>query len=186
MSAAPGRPQASSHRSAQHEGTLVSAGRPLAAFDRLLNVVAGSFVVVLLCVVTAGIVSRAAGHPLSWTDEGSCFLMIWLACLGWMIATRRNAHIRIRFFQDKLADQPWRWTESLIQVGMAVFGGVIAWYSVHLIRTNADIEALALPLSNAWMYAPLLPAGLMTLVQALADLLRQIRGTAPRVKVTAA
>jgi hypothetical protein len=36
------------------------------------------------------------------------------------------------------------------------------------------------------MYAPLLPAGLMTLVQALADLLRQIRGTAPRVKVTAA
>jgi TRAP-type C4-dicarboxylate transport system permease small subunit len=142
-------------------------------------------VVVLLCVVTAGIVSRAVGHPLSWTDEGSCFLMIWLACLGWMIATRRNAHIRIRFFQDKLAAQPWRWTESVIQIGMAVFGGVIAWYSVHLVHTNADIEALALPLSNAWMYAPLFPAGLLTLLQALADLARQVKGTAPRVKVTA-
>ncbi|APW40945.1 hypothetical protein RD110_24815 [Rhodoferax koreense] len=154
-------------------------------FDRALQWLAGCFVVVLLGVVTAGIVSRAAGHPLSWTDEGSCFLMIWLACLGWMIATRRNAHIRIRFFQDKLPAQPWRWTEAVIQIGMAVFGGVIAWYSVHLVRTNADIEALALPLSNAWMYAPMVPAGLMTMVQALMDLARQIKGTAPRSKVIA-
>ena len=160
------------------------APRPLAVFDRALQMLAGGFVAVLLGVVTAGIVSRALGHPLSWTDEGSCFLMIWLACLGWMIATRRNAHIRIRFFQDKLGDQPWRWTESLIQLGMALFGGVIAWYSVHLVRTNADIEALALPLSNAWMYAPLFPAGLVTLLQALADLARQLRGTAPRIKAT--
>jgi TRAP-type C4-dicarboxylate transport system permease small subunit len=68
---------------------------------------------------------------------------------------------------------------------MGVFGGVIAWYSVHLVHTNADIEALALPLSNAWMYAPLFPAGLLTLLQALADLAKQIRGTAPRVKATA-
>ena len=158
---------------------------PLAVFDRLLNIVAACFVVVLLCVVTAGIVSRAVGHPLSWTDEGSCFLMIWLACLGWMIATRRQAHIRIRFFQDKLPDAPWRWTESVIQVGMALFGGVVAWYSVHLVQTNADIEALALPLSNAWMYAPLFPAGLVTLLQALADLARQLRGAAPRIKATA-
>lgn len=151
-------------------------------FDHALQWLAGGFVVALLGVVTAGIVSRAMGEPLSWTDEGSCFLMIWLACLGWMIATRRNAHIRIRFFQDKLPAQPWRWTESAIQVGMAVFGGVIAWYSMHLVHTNADIEALSLPLSNAWMYAPMVPAGMMTLVQALADLARQIRGTAPRSK----
>jgi TRAP-type C4-dicarboxylate transport system permease small subunit len=167
------------------EGGTQSIPPALRLFDHGLNVLAGTFVVVLLCVVTAGIVSRAVGHPLSWTDEGSCFLMIWLACLGWMIATRRNAHIRIRFFQDKLAAQPWRWTESVIQIGMAVFGGVIAWYSVHLVHTNADIEALALPLSNAWMYAPLFPAGLLTLLQALADLARQVKGTAPRVKVTA-
>lgn len=150
--------------------------------DRALNVVAGILVVTLLCTVTAGIVFRALNHPLSWTDEGSCFIMIWLACFGWMIATRRNAHIRIRFFQDMLPNQPWRRTESVIQIGMAIFGGVIAWYSVHLVRTNADIEALSLPLSNAWMYAPLFPAGLMTLAQALADLGQQIRGSTPRSK----
>ena len=157
----------------------------LAVFDRALQAAAGALVTVLLGTVTAGVVSRAAGHPLSWTDEASCFLMIWLACFGWMIATRRNAHIRIRFFQDKLPARLWRWTESLIQLAMALFGAVIAWYSVHLIHTNADIEALSLPLSNAWMYAPLLPAGLVTLAQALADLWKQLEGSGKRAGVAA-
>ena len=148
--------------------------------DRLLHVAAGTLTVVLLLTVTAGIVFRAANHPLSWTDEASGFLMVWLACLGWMIATRRNGHIRIRFFQDLLPRHPWRWTESVIQVCMAVLGAVIAWNSIHLIRTNSDIEAMAMPISVAWMYVPLLPAGLMTLGQALFDLRAQIMGRAHR------
>jgi TRAP-type C4-dicarboxylate transport system permease small subunit len=142
----------------------------------LLQCAAGALVVSLLSTVTAGVVSRALNHPLSWTDEASGYLMVWLACLGWMIATRQQAHIRIRFLQDKLPDQPWRWTEAAIQIGLAVFGAVIAWYSIHLIRTNSDIEAMALPVSVAWMYVPLLPAGLMTLAQALVELLTQLRG----------
>ena len=146
----------------------------------MLQIAAGSLTVILLLTVTAGILFRAAGQPLSWTDEASGFLMVWLACLGWMIATRRNAHIRIRFFQDKLPAQPRRWTEVVIQIGMALLGGVIAWNSVHLIKTNSDIEAMALPLSVAWMYVPMLPAGLMTLGQALVDLWAQITGSVPR------
>ena len=144
-------------------------------FDRLLQVAAGAFLVALLATVTAGIVSRALGHPFSWTDEASGFLMVWLACLGWMVATRRGVHIRIRFFQDMLPSKPWRWTEGLIQIGVALFGAVIAWNSIHLMRVNSDVEAMTLPISTAWMYAALLPAGLMTLVQAGIELWRQVR-----------
>jgi TRAP-type transport system small permease protein len=151
--------------------------RWLAVFDRGLHIAAGLLVVMLLGAVTAGIVSRALNHPFSWTDEASGFLMVWLSCLGWMIASRRGAHIRIRYFQDKLSFNPKRSVEVAIQIGIALMGAVIAWYSVHLIRTNSDIEAMALPLAVSWMYVPLLPAGLLTLVQALADLRAQF---APR------
>jgi len=144
--------------------------------DRLLMAVAGLVVVVLLGTVTAGVVSRALNHPLSWTDEASGFLMVWLACLGWMLATRHGAHIRIRVFQDKLPRTPWRATEVAILMAAALLGAVVAWYSVHLIRTNADIESLALPISAAWLYVPLLPAGVVTLLQALADLVVVLRG----------
>ena len=151
--------------------------------DRLLQVFAALLVVAMLATVTAGVVSRAAGHPLSWTDEAAGYLMVWLACSGWMLATRHGAHIRIRFFQDLLPPTAWRGAELAIQLALALFGGVIAWYSVHLMRTNADIEAMALPLTVAWMYAPLLPAGLVTLGQALYEAQARLRGREPRVPV---
>ena len=78
----------------------------LAWADRALHVAAAALLVVLLGHRDARASCRAAlGHPLSWTDEAAGFLMVWLACFGWMIATRRGAHIRIRFFQDKLPRQ---------------------------------------------------------------------------------
>ena len=144
----------------------------LAALDLGVKAFTAFLVVVLLGTVTAGIVFRAANHPLSWTDEISGFLMVWLACMGWIIATRHGTHIRIRLLQDRLPGVAWRISELLIQGVVAVIGGVVAWKSIHLIQVNADIEALALPISTAWMYAPLLPAGLVTLVQAIADMRR--------------
>ena len=142
----------------------------IALLDRSLQVFTGFLVAVLLCVVTAGIIFRAFNEPLSWTDEICGFLMVWLACLGWMIATRHNAHIRIRLLLDKLPGKAWRGTEVVIQIAVAVVGAVVAWKSIHLVEVNSDIEAMSLPVSVAWMYAPLLPAGLLTTVQALADM----------------
>jgi TRAP-type C4-dicarboxylate transport system permease small subunit len=154
--------------------------------DRLLMAVAGLVVAVLLGTVTAGVVSRALNHPLSWTDEASGFLMVWLACLGWMLATRHGAHIRIRVFQDMLPRTPWRTTEVAILAAAALLGAIVSWYSVHLIRTNADMEALSLPISAAWLFVPLLPAGVVTLTQALADLVVVLRrGAGPHEEETA-
>lgn len=156
------------------------------ALDRLLQIAAGTLVVVLLGTVTAGIVSRAANQPLSWTDEASGFLMVWLSCLGWMLATRHSAHIRIRVFQDMLPRAPWRATEGVILLAVALLGAMVAWFSVQLIKTNADIESLALPISAAWLYVPLLPAGALTCAQALADLRQVLRGRSdPRVDAPA-
>ena len=70
----------------------------------------------------------------------------------------------------------WRTTEIAILLAAALLGAVVAWFAVHLIRTNADIESLALPISAAWLYVPLLPAGVVTVLQALADLRRVLRG----------
>lgn len=138
--------------------------------DALLKILAAALVVVLLGTVTAGVVFRAINHPLSWTDEISGFLMVWLACLGWMIATRHGSHIRIRLLQDRLPAGAWRATEVLIQLAVATIGAVVAYKSIHLVQVNADIEAVSLPVSTAWMYVPLIPAGALTVVQALADL----------------
>lgn len=143
--------------------------------------------IALLTTVSLGIITRGLGNPFTWTDELSGFLMVWLSCLGWMIATRRGAHIRIRFFQDRLPGLGKRGFEILIQAALALFGIIIAAGGVHLVQVNHDIEAISMPLSTAWMYAPLVPAGIVTFLQALFDLWQQMaRAPAPDTQGTTA
>jgi TRAP-type transport system small permease protein len=158
--------------------------RPIVVFDRALAILAGLLTVVLLASVMGGVVSRAANRPFVWTDELSGYLMVWLACAGWMIATRRGGHIRIRVLLDRLPGPAFAWTERLMQSAMALLGGIIAWKSLHLIQTNADIEAVTMPISAAWMYVPLLPAGLVTMLQALADMRSPQRDAGPETPLT--
>ncbi len=144
----------------------------LFAFD-LLVAWSGCFLLLsLLACVLSGIITRALGEPLIWTDEGARFLMVWLACTGWMIATRRRAHVRIRFFQSLLPPRGWRAAEVVIQAGVAVLGVTIAWFGVALVGKNIDLDATSLPLSMAFLYVPLIPAGLVTACQGVAEMVR--------------
>ncbi len=156
-------------------------------FDRVMEVIAAILLVALLVTVTLGIVTRALGEPLIWTDEVSRFLMLWVAVTGWILASRRRAHIRIRFFHDMLPARGWRSTEALMQLAMAVFGGLITWYSIHLVQSNYDLEATTVPLSMGLLYAPMVLAGIVTLLQGLTELAGNLRNwrTSPYEPVAA-
>jgi TRAP-type C4-dicarboxylate transport system permease small subunit len=146
--------------------------RAVAVFDLCVEQAAKLFVVALLGTVTAGVVWRAFDYPLSWTDEASGYLMVWTACLGWMIASRRHAHIHIRFFQGLMPKPVRSLCLQVIALMVLLMGAVVAWKSIHLIVINADIEATSMPISASWLYVPLLPAGLVTALQAMADFIR--------------
>jgi len=139
--------------------------RAVGAFDRGAAVAACALLVILLGVVALGVVTRGAGAPLIWTDELSRFLMVWLAVAGWILASRKGIQVRIRFFQDLLPRPAHRAVEFAIQLALTVFGALIAWFSVGLVAKNHDLEATTLPLSMAWMYAPMVLAGIVTALQ---------------------
>ena len=124
--------------------------------------------IVLLC-VTLGVVTRAAGDPLIWTDEVARFLMIWLAVLGWLLASRKRVHIRIRFFVDRLPAALRLPVEIVLQLAVALFGALTAWYGSDLIARNLDIEATTVPVSMSLIYLPIVLAGLVTMAQAIGE-----------------
>ena len=149
----------------------------LRTIDRGLAAGACLLLLLLFGTVLAGIVTRAVGRPLSWTDEGARFLMVWLACCGWVLACRRRAHVRIRYFQGLLPPGAFRAVEAAIQLAMAGLGFAVAAYAVQLVRRNAGLDATSLPIAMAWLYVPLVPAGLALALQALGQVLeRQPRG----------
>ena len=148
---------------------------PSASFDRAAAIVACALVVALLVCVSLGVVTREAGSPLIWTDELSRFLMVWLAVFGWVLASRNRLHVRIRYFQDLLPRRLHEAAEIVIQAALAIFGTLVAVYSVGLVVKNHDLEATTLPLSMSWLYAPLVLAGAVTAAQGVVELVATIR-----------
>ena len=150
--------------------------RLLAGFDAALRGAALVLLVVLLVVVSLGALTRSLGDPLIWTDEVARFTMIWLAVCGWLVASRRRAHIRIRYFVDKLPPHARRATEVILQAAVALFGAFTAWYGCALVLRNFDIEATTIPVSMSVMYAPIVLVGAVTAVQALSEVIEAARG----------
>jgi len=145
------------------------------AFDRTSEFVCCALVTALLGCVSLGALTRSLGEPLIWTDELSRFLMVWLAVFGWIVASRRRIHVRIRFFQDRLPRRARQATELVIQSAMIVFGALITAYSVGLIGKNHDLQATSLPISMAWMYAPMVLGGAITALQGASEVIQALR-----------
>jgi TRAP-type C4-dicarboxylate transport system permease small subunit len=165
-----------------NENIIVMMQRAVSILDRAIEALACVILIALLSCVTLGVVTRALNDPLIWTDEISRFLMIWLAVFGWILASRRRNHVRIRFFQDLLPRTAWKAAEMVIQFGMLVLGIGVASYSVNLTIRNFDLEATTVPISFAWMYAPMILAGVITAGQAFSELVeigKRPRGRSP-------
>jgi TRAP-type C4-dicarboxylate transport system permease small subunit len=143
--------------------------------DQAIGLASMALLVLLLVCVTLGVVTRGLNDPLIWTDEVSRFLMIWLAVLGWLLASRRRAHIRIRVFAALLPVAARRIVEVAVQFAVAVFGALIVWYGRDLVSRNLDVEATTVPLPMAVFYAPIVLAGAVTLLQALGELWELLR-----------
>jgi TRAP-type C4-dicarboxylate transport system permease small subunit len=159
----------------------------LRLFDKALQALACFLLGALLCCVMAGIITRACGEPLSWTDEASRFLMAWLAGTGWMIAGRSRAHVRIRFFHDLLPPRLWEATEVMIQMAVVAFGLAIAGIGVKQVVLSSSIDATSLPVSMAWLYFPLIPATLLNAGQAVGNIVshrKWQRGSDARINPT--
>jgi len=144
----------------------------IGGFDRAVAIVACVLVVALLVCVALGVVTRGYGEPLIWTDELSRFLMVWLAVFGWILGSRKRIHVRIRYFQDLLPERAQAGVELVMQLALTLFGVLITWYSVGLVAKNLDLSATSLSISMAWMYVPMVAAGVATAIQGGAELVQ--------------
>jgi TRAP-type C4-dicarboxylate transport system permease small subunit len=145
------------------------AARLAAVLDKTFQLLAMLLIAALCVAVLLGVATRALGDPLMWTDEVSRFLMVWLACIGWVMASRRRVHIRVRFFQDMLPPRARRIWEAVMQAAIAWLGLLVAWYGFEVVERSWDLEATTMELSMGWLYVPMLLAGVVTTLQAAVE-----------------
>jgi TRAP-type transport system small permease protein len=143
--------------------------------DGVTKAAATVVLLALLTSVVLGVLGRLLNEPLVWSDELARYLMVWLALIGWIMASRHRSHIRITLILNRLPSGLRRAVEIVIQAALAVFGMALMRDGFTLVERNMDVESVSMPISSAVIYVPIVLAGASTMLQALVQVLEQFR-----------
>lgn len=108
---------------------------------------------VMVGLVLAQVVARKFFEPLVWSEELARYLFIWVAFLGWIIATDRRSHIAIAQGVERAGPRlagALGWFNDLAT--LALMALLLRW-GAQLVLNNRDIEAVSLPIPFSVVYA---------------------------------
>ena len=104
--------------------------------------------------------------PFEWTEELARFLMLWLGFLAMSIALRKNQHIAINFFGNRLP--PNLNLSRLIGYCVDVLIGLFLYYLLkqgYLMTTRTLMTASTLGISMFWIYMAVPLGAFLTVIQ---------------------
>lgn len=140
-----------------HESpVLAQARRPRIAriiADNLEELVAAALICVIGVAMAVQVGLRSFfGAPLSWPEELSQFLFVWVSALGAVGAGKRLGLVRLEAVAEKLPPALGAVLDYLILLLIAIFLGVLGWKGGQL-AARTSFAATTLPLTWAWLYA---------------------------------
>ena len=144
--------------------------------ERVEELAVAAVLTAMVVTITAQVLARYVFNvPLAWTEELARYLFIWLVFLGASQAMRRGEHIAIGFFVDMLP-RPVRLAASLlVQTLMAAFLAVLVLMAWRIVGVVAPLKSIALKVTMAVVYLPLVVGGAAMLVRTLCGIVDTIR-----------
>ncbi len=115
--------------------------------------------------------------PISWAEEVTLYLMVWIVFVGGSVAVRTRGHIAIDLLPLMLPADKKRWLATAIHLMALVFFAVFFWYSLqHTLRVRSIGQLTPILQAPMWLTYLAMPVGsaLMGLrtVQAVSGLWR--------------
>ena len=146
-------------------------------FSDLLDQVTG-WICVSLCllmtvVVLLGVFFRyVLLEPISWSEELSTFMMVWVAMLGASMGIRRGRHVGVSYVVDQmpLLKKNKRTISIVVNFLILLFLYVLVKEGLSLALFARNQISPALGLSMFWPYFGLLVGGVVTGVQVVCQL----------------
>jgi len=94
-----------------------------------------------------------------WAESFSRVLVLWVAILGAMVATRENNHISIDAVSRYLPTHWQIYLSAVTSVVAAIICAIVAWYSFVFVRFEYVDETLAFAQVPNWVCQSILPIG---------------------------
>jgi len=131
--------------------------------QRLLQLEDGLLLLVLVAMIllaTGQIALRNLfDSGISWGDPTLRVMVLWLALLGAMAATRDHNHIRIDILSRYLPQQLKRLNQQLTDLFSALVCGLLAWHSGRFVQFEWEDGSLLFGSVPAWACELILPLG---------------------------
>jgi TRAP-type C4-dicarboxylate transport system permease small subunit len=119
-----------------------------------------------LVVILSGMILLASGQILlrnvfsggfAWADEALRLMVLWVAMLGAVVASREDRHISIDVLARVLPDVIKRWTIALVNAFTAAVSYTLAWFSWEFVAESRLYEDQLLNDLPAWLFQSILP-----------------------------
>jgi TRAP-type C4-dicarboxylate transport system permease small subunit len=124
--------------------------------DGLLALLLGS----MICVAAAQVVLRNFyDSGLFWGDSAVRVMVLWVAMLGAMVASRRDEHIRIDIASRFLSPQWLPYISRIVNLFTCVMLGLFAWYSFDFVRFEYEDQTIAFGQVPTWVCEAIMPFG---------------------------
>ncbi|HVF34239.1 MAG TPA: TRAP transporter small permease subunit [Candidatus Saccharimonadia bacterium] len=84
-------------------------------------------------------------------------MVLWIALLGAMIASREDRHLAIDALSRFLGGGAARAVRAIVYLGAAGVTALLAWYSLALVRTEYESATIAFAHVPAWAIEAMMP-----------------------------
>ncbi len=143
--------------------------------DRGAELLVAAFLAVILLIALIQVGNRfVINSSLSWSEEAQIFGHIWIVFLGIPIALRRNSHLYIETYCDKLPARARLVFDVCVELLWGAFGvslAVLGWM-VASVAHRQESPGLEIPMS--WPYGAMVIGGAYLTLVAIRRLIEKL------------
>lgn len=135
------------------------------ALARLLNIVTWTENALLVLMLAAMVLLAAAqillrnfmGVSLEWTDQALRLLVLWVAFLGAVAASREGKHIHVDAVARWLPGRMRAWAGAITALFTLAVCLVLAWQSMRYLLKSMETGEMAFGVLPVWLASSILP-----------------------------
>lgn len=91
--------------------------------------------------------------PIVWSEELIQLIYVWICYLGWAIAERKDAHIRITAIHNMLPKKAQKWLQIFCHILCIIFSVLMIWFGIKLVQTGLNRTAISIAVNYGLVYA---------------------------------
>ncbi len=126
--------------------------------ERIVETALTVFMPVLTVVVVAQVIARyVVKQPLSWSEEFSRYMLVWVVYLGMSVAIRRQGHMGFTVFRERLSPKLGRVvvlvSEAIVAIVLMFL--LICGLRVSMANMTQNSPGLGIPMALAYGAVPI-------------------------------